>query len=32
MAVNWQRAAAGDWAAYAVEVSRRNPTQEDNTT
>jgi hypothetical protein len=24
VAVKWQRAAAGDWAAYAAEVSRRN--------
>jgi hypothetical protein len=24
VAVQWQRAAAGDWAAYAAEVSRRN--------
>ncbi|MFC7472687.1 hypothetical protein ACWGS5_28110 [Streptomyces albidoflavus] len=23
VAVKWQRAAAGDWAAYAAEVSRR---------
>ncbi|MGY4920552.1 site-specific integrase [Streptomyces sp. 900116325] len=25
VAVKWQRAAAGDWAAYAAEVSRRQP-------
>jgi hypothetical protein len=25
VAVAWQKAAAGDWAAYAAEVSRRNP-------
>ncbi|SCF87726.1 hypothetical protein [Streptomyces sp. Ncost-T10-10d] len=24
VAVKWQRAAAGDWAAYAAEISRRN--------
>ncbi|HUL25456.1 MAG TPA: hypothetical protein VLW44_06760 [Streptosporangiaceae bacterium] len=24
IAVTWQRAAAGDWAAYAAEISRRN--------
>ena len=24
VAVAWQRAAAGDWAAYAAEISRRN--------
>ncbi|MFI6063556.1 hypothetical protein [Streptomyces sp. NPDC051286] len=24
VAVKWQRAAAGDWAAYAADVSRRN--------
>jgi hypothetical protein len=24
VAVTWQRASAGDWAAYAAEVSRRN--------
>ncbi|MEU1011282.1 hypothetical protein [Streptomyces sp. NPDC005890] len=24
VAVKWQRAAAGDWAAYAAEVSRRH--------
>jgi hypothetical protein len=24
VAVKWQRAAAGDWAAYAAEVSRRS--------
>ncbi len=29
--ITWQRAAAGDWSAYAAEVSRRNPTQEDDT-
>ncbi|MGP3974326.1 hypothetical protein ACTWQF_09930 [Streptomyces sp. 8N114] len=29
VAVEWQRAAAGDWAAYAAEVSRRNLMQED---
>jgi hypothetical protein len=23
VAVKWQRAAAGDWAAYAAEISRR---------
>ncbi|MFJ8504934.1 hypothetical protein [Streptomyces avermitilis] len=23
VAVNWQRAAAGDWAAYAADVSQR---------
>ncbi|MFE4869935.1 hypothetical protein [Streptomyces sp. NPDC056682] len=27
VAVKWQRAAAGDWAAYAAEASRRNSTQ-----
>ncbi|MGW0882495.1 hypothetical protein [Streptomyces sp. NPDC002671] len=27
VAVNWQRAAAGDWAAYAAEVSRRTSPQ-----
>ncbi|WP_155055800.1 acyl carrier protein [Streptomyces blattellae] len=26
-AVTWQRAAAGDWAAYAAEVNRRTPPQ-----
>ncbi|MFE3526905.1 hypothetical protein ACFXOD_36065 [Streptomyces sp. NPDC059161] len=26
-AVKWQRAAAGGWAAYAAEASRRNSTQ-----
>ncbi|MFG3240002.1 site-specific integrase [Streptomyces sp. NPDC048157] len=26
VAVKWQRAAAGDWAAYAAEISRRAPT------
>jgi len=25
VAVAWQRASAGDWSAYAAEVSRRNP-------
>jgi hypothetical protein len=25
VAVAWQRASAGDWAAYAAEVSRRHP-------
>ncbi len=25
VAVAWQRASAGDWAAYAAEVSRRTP-------
>jgi len=25
-AVQWQHAAAGDWAAYAADVSRRTPT------
>jgi hypothetical protein len=25
VAVKWQRAAVGDWTAYAVEVSRRTP-------
>jgi len=25
VAVAWQRASAGDWAAYAAEISRRNP-------
>ena len=25
VAVAWQRASAGDWAAYAAEVSRREP-------
>jgi hypothetical protein len=25
VAVTWQRASAGDWAAYATEISRRNP-------
>ncbi|MFM9555630.1 MULTISPECIES: hypothetical protein [Streptomyces] len=24
VAVQWQKASAGDWAAYAVDVSRRN--------
>lgn len=24
VAVKWQRAAAGDWAAYAADISRRN--------
>ncbi|MEU4930679.1 hypothetical protein AB0G54_29945 [Streptomyces yokosukanensis] len=24
VAVKWQRAAAGDWATYAAEISRRN--------
>ncbi|MGW2877086.1 hypothetical protein ACWDBP_12490 [Streptomyces sp. NPDC001233] len=24
VAVKWQRAAAGDWGAYAAEISRRN--------
>ncbi|KUO09554.1 hypothetical protein AQJ58_24345 [Streptomyces sp. DSM 15324] len=28
VAVKWQRAAAGDWGAYAVEISRRPKTQE----
>ncbi|SHN22872.1 hypothetical protein [Actinacidiphila paucisporea] len=28
VAVKWQRAAAGDWAAYAAEVSDRTSTQE----
>ncbi|MCX4853774.1 site-specific integrase [Streptomyces canus] len=28
VAVKWQRAAAGDWAAYAAEVSHRTSTQE----
>ncbi|MGW2183115.1 hypothetical protein ACWCXX_34685 [Streptomyces sp. NPDC001732] len=28
VAVKWQRAAAGDWAAYAAEISRRPKTQE----
>ena len=27
VAVAWQRASAGDWAAYAAEVSRREPTR-----
>lgn len=27
VAVKWQRAAAGDWAAYAAEVSRRTSPQ-----
>jgi hypothetical protein len=27
VAVKWQRAAAGDWAAYAAEVSRRATSQ-----
>lgn len=27
VAVTWQRAAAGDWAAYAAEVSRRTSPQ-----
>ncbi|WP_457032652.1 hypothetical protein [Kitasatospora sp. P5_F3] len=26
VAVQWQKASAGDWAAYAAEVSRRAPT------
>jgi hypothetical protein len=25
VAVAWQRASAGDWSAYAAEISRRNP-------
>ncbi|MEJ8632244.1 hypothetical protein [Streptomyces sp. MS2.AVA.5] len=25
VAVKWQRAAAGDWASYAADVSRRVP-------
>jgi hypothetical protein len=25
VAVAWQRASAGDWAAYAAEISRRPP-------
>jgi hypothetical protein len=28
VAVKWQRAAAGDWAAYAAEISRRTDDQE----
>ncbi|MGW4694490.1 hypothetical protein ACWEO1_19145 [Kitasatospora cineracea] len=32
VAVKWQRAAAGDWAAYAADVSRRaNHYQEEDT-
>lgn len=27
VAVAWQHAAAGDWARYAAEVSRRNPSR-----
>ena len=29
VAVAWQRASAGDWAAYAAEISRRAP-KDDN--
>jgi hypothetical protein len=29
VAVAWQRASAGDWAAYAAEVSRRKGTGHD---
>jgi hypothetical protein len=25
VAVAWQRASAGDWTAYAAEISRRSP-------
>ncbi|MFE2149051.1 hypothetical protein ACFXAO_03315 [Streptomyces lavendulae] len=28
VAVKWQRAAAGNWAAYAAEISNRTSTQE----
>ncbi|MGW0586024.1 hypothetical protein ACWD25_61595, partial [Streptomyces sp. NPDC002920] len=27
VAVKWQQAAAGDWATYAAEISRRTPPQ-----
>ncbi|CDR18188.1 hypothetical protein [Streptomyces iranensis] len=30
VAVQWQRAGAGDWAAYAAEVSGRTSTKEDS--
>jgi hypothetical protein len=30
--VAWQRASAGDWAAYAAEISRRKGTGNDTTT
>jgi hypothetical protein len=32
VAVAWQRASAGDWAAYAAEISRRKGTANDTTT
>jgi hypothetical protein len=32
VAVTWQRASAGDWAAYAAEISRRKGTGNDTTT
>ncbi len=32
VAVAWQRACAGDWAAYAAEISRRKGTGNDTTT
>ena len=31
-AVAWQRASAGDWAAYAAEISRRKGTRHDTAT
>jgi len=31
VAAAWQRAAAGDWAAYAAQISRRNPDGHDKT-
>ncbi len=30
VAVAWQRASAGDWAAYAAEISRRHPGTQDH--
>jgi hypothetical protein len=32
VAVAWQRASAGHWAAYAAEISRRKGTGNDTTT
>jgi hypothetical protein len=32
VAVAWQRASAGDWAAYAAEISRRKETGNDTPT
>jgi hypothetical protein len=32
VAVAWQPASAGDWAAYAAEISRRKGTGNDTTT